>query len=59
MDVYGAEEGEKKRVRGKREGKHARCGCTEDVIQHDTEAESNISRQCNLTMYDVMNERSP
>lgn len=32
---------------------------TEDVIQRDTEAESNIPRRCNSTMYEVMNERSP
>jgi len=45
--------------REERKKKHARCGRTEDVIQRDTEAESNIPRQCNSTMYDVMNERSP
>lgn len=32
---------------------------TEDVIQRDTQAESNIPRRCNSTMYEVMNELSP
>lgn len=31
---------------------------TEDVIQRDTEAESNVLRECNSTMHDVMNEHS-